>query len=62
MLNTATNPQTSTNERERRDATDDEIRDLTHVVDSLPSIVWIALVASGAERFAFYALTAPWRE
>lgn len=49
-------------EQERRDATEDEIRDLPHVVDTLPFIVWIALVASGAERFTFYAVTTPWRE
>lgn len=52
----------STNEQNRRDATEDEIRYLPQVVDSLPSIAWIALVASGAERFTFYAVTTPWRE
>lgn len=51
-----------TKERERRDATEDEIENLRHVVDSLPFIVWIALMASGAERFTFYAVTTPWRE
>lgn len=46
---------------ERRDATEDEINELPHVADSLSSIVWIALVVSGAERFLFYAVTTPWR-
>ncbi|KAF3407214.1 Peptide transporter PTR2 [Talaromyces pinophilus] len=50
-----------TKERERRDATEDEIENLRHVVDSLPFIVWIALMASGAERFTFYAVTTPWQ-
>lgn len=49
-------------EQEKRDATEDEIKNLPHVVDSLPFIVWIALVASGAERFTFYAVTTPWRQ
>lgn len=46
---------------ERRDATEDEINELPDVADSLSSIVWIALVVSGAERFLFYAVTTPWR-
>ena len=46
---------------ERHDATEDEINELPHVADSLSSIVWIALVVSGAERFLFYAVTTPWR-
>lgn len=46
---------------ERRDATEDKINELPHVADSISSIVWIALVVSGAERFLFYAATTPWR-
>lgn len=49
-------------EDEKRDATEDEVRNLRHVIGSLPFIVWIALVASGAERFTFYAVTTPWRK
>lgn len=44
---------------ERRDATEDEINELPDVADSISSIVWIALVVSGAERFLFYAATTP---
>ncbi len=47
---------------ERRDATDKEVAELRHVVDSVPFIVWVALVANGMERFTFYAVTTPWRE
>ncbi|KAJ5292132.1 hypothetical protein N7478_001383 [Penicillium angulare] len=45
----------------RRDATETEIKELPHVVDSIPFVVWIALVVSGAERFIFYAATTPWQ-
>ncbi|KAH8692743.1 oligopeptide transporter [Talaromyces proteolyticus] len=48
-------------EFEKRDATEDEVESLPHVVDSLPFVVWIALVAGGAERFTFYAVTTPWQ-
>lgn len=47
---------------ERRDATEDEINGLPHVADSISSIVWVALVVSGAERLVFYAATTPWRK
>lgn len=46
---------------ERQDATEDEINKLPHIADSTSSIVWIALVVSGAEWFLFYATTTPWR-
>lgn len=49
-------------EYERREATEDEIRNLRHVVDSVPFVVWIALIASAAERFTFYAVSTPWRK
>ncbi|KAK4866681.1 hypothetical protein LT330_008234 [Penicillium expansum] len=45
---------------ERRDATEEEIKTLPHVVDSIPLIIWIALVAGELERFKFYAVTDPW--
>lgn len=47
---------------ERREATETEIKELRHVVDSIPLVVWIALVASAAERFTFYAVSTPWRK
>ncbi|OQD63785.1 hypothetical protein PENPOL_c009G00790 [Penicillium polonicum] len=50
-----------TTERERRDATEDERKTLPHVVDSIPLVVWIALVAGALERFTYYAVTAPWQ-
>lgn len=46
---------------EKREASEDEIKNLRHVVDSVPFVVWVALVASAAERFTFYAVTTPWR-
>lgn len=56
------NMNNQTTERERRDATEDEIKTLPHVVDSIPLVVWIALVAGALERFTYYAVTAPWRK
>ncbi|CEJ92610.1 hypothetical protein VHEMI08249 [[Torrubiella] hemipterigena] len=46
---------------ERRDASDEEIKSLPHVADSIPFNVWVALLASGAERFSFYAVSTPWQ-
>lgn len=46
----------------RREATLVEIESLPHVVDSVPFIVWVALVAGAAERFTFYAVSTPWRK
>lgn len=48
--------------QERRNATPEEIKTLPKVVDSLSFNVWIALLASAAERFSFYAVTTPWRK
>lgn len=45
-----------------RDATDEEINGLRHVIDELPRKVWISLLVSGAERFTFYAASTPWRK
>lgn len=48
---------------ETRDATEEEIKNLQHVVDDkLPRTVWIALVISAVERFTFWAVTTPWRK
>ncbi|KMP09483.1 peptide transporter PTR2-A [Coccidioides immitis RMSCC 2394] len=46
---------------EKREATEDEVENLRHVVDTVPGVVWVALVAAAAERFTFYAVTAPWQ-
>lgn len=45
-----------------KDATDEEINGLRHVVDQLPRKVWISLLVSGAERFTFYVVSTPWRK
>jgi hypothetical protein len=47
---------------ELRDASDEEIRDLRHIIDKVPRKVWIVLLASGAERFTFYVVSTPWRK
>jgi POT family proton-dependent oligopeptide transporter len=49
-------------EFQRRDATEEEIRSLRHIVDDIPSTVWIVALAGAAERFTYYAVTAPWRK
>lgn len=49
-------------EQNRRNATAVEIETLLHVLDSVPFIVWVALVAGAAERFTFYAVASPWRK
>lgn len=51
-----------TDTEERRDATEDEIRTFPHVADTISFNVWVALLASAAERFSFYAVTTPWRK
>ncbi|KDB20058.1 hypothetical protein H109_07975 [Trichophyton interdigitale MR816] len=48
-------------QQERREATQDEVANLQHVADSVPAVVWVALVAGAAERFTFYAATTPWQ-
>ncbi|KAI7763817.1 hypothetical protein LZL87_012715 [Fusarium oxysporum] len=48
-------------DQERRDATEDEIKELRHVVDSVSVAVWVALIANATERFTFYAVTTPWQ-
>ncbi|KAE8340233.1 hypothetical protein BDV24DRAFT_134444 [Aspergillus arachidicola] len=46
---------------EPRDATEEEIESLRHVVDKLPRKVWVSLIVSGAERFTYYTITTPWQ-
>ncbi|PQE29717.1 oligopeptide transporter protein [Rutstroemia sp. NJR-2017a WRK4] len=48
-------------EQERRDATNEEIETLRHVVDTIPRNVWVALAIGACERFTFYAVSAPWQ-
>ncbi|KAJ5440549.1 Proton-dependent oligopeptide transporter family [Penicillium cf. griseofulvum] len=42
-----------------RVATEDEVRDLLHVVDKIPVRLWIACLAGILERFVWYGATAP---
>ncbi|KAF5981646.1 proton-dependent oligopeptide transporter POT family [Fusarium coicis] len=48
-------------EHERWDATEEEINELHHVVNSVSLAVRVALVANSTERFTFYAVTTPWQ-
>lgn len=49
---------TQATEYERRDATEDDVKTLPHIVDPIPLAVWIALVAGALEGFTYYAVTA----
>ncbi|KAK3385608.1 oligopeptide transporter [Podospora didyma] len=40
-------------------ATENEIRDLLHVVDHVPTEAWLAALIGAAERFAWYGCTGP---
>ncbi|PYH90550.1 hypothetical protein BO71DRAFT_412496 [Aspergillus ellipticus CBS 707.79] len=42
-----------------RIATEDEVRDLLHVVDQVPVRLWISCLAGILERFVWYGATAP---
>lgn len=44
-----------------RVATEDEVRDLLHVVDKIPVRLWVAYIAGILERFVWYGATAPLR-
>ena len=44
-----------------RVATEDEVRDLLHVVDKIPIRLWVACLAGILERFVWYGATAPLR-
>lgn len=45
-----------------RVATENEVRDLLHVVDRVPARLWIACIAGILERFVWYGATSPLRE
>lgn len=47
---------------ERRDATEAEIRDLPHIVDSVPFVAWAAALIGAAERFGYYSTVITWRK
>ncbi|KAH9906637.1 POT family-domain-containing protein [Xylariomycetidae sp. FL2044] len=42
-----------------RIATEDEVRNLVHVVDRVPVRLWVACIAGVLERFVWYGATAP---
>ncbi|KAJ5823701.1 Proton-dependent oligopeptide transporter family [Penicillium robsamsonii] len=42
-----------------RVATEEEVRDLLHVVDKIPVFLWVACLAGILERFVWYGATAP---
>ncbi|CAI7656749.1 unnamed protein product [Penicillium pancosmium] len=42
-----------------RVASEDEVRELLHVVDKIPVRLWIACIAGILERFVWYGATAP---
>ncbi|KAI9679130.1 MAG: hypothetical protein M1822_007340 [Bathelium mastoideum] len=46
---------------ERRDATEEDLTNLPHVVDAIPTAVWVAELIGAAERFTYYGITAPWQ-
>jgi POT family proton-dependent oligopeptide transporter len=51
-----------TQQESRRDATEEDIEQFRHVVDTIPRAVWVALAVGASERFTYYAVSAPWRK
>ncbi|KAI8157007.1 hypothetical protein K4K49_005986 [Colletotrichum sp. SAR 10_70] len=45
-----------------RDATNDEIEKLPHVVDRLPPEAWVAALIGASERFSYYCFVSIWRD
>lgn len=45
-----------------RDATNDEIENLPHVVDRLPPEAWVAALIGASERFSYYCFVSIWRK
>lgn len=45
-----------------RDATEEEIKILPHVVDRIPFAAWAVILAGAAERFTYFGVIAPWRK
>lgn len=52
---------TPSDDDDGRIATEDEVRDLLHVVDKIPTRLWVACVAGILERFVWYGATSPLR-
>ncbi|KAJ6189898.1 Proton-dependent oligopeptide transporter family [Penicillium mononematosum] len=50
---------TPSDDDDGRVATEDEVRDLLHVVDKIPVRLWVACLAGILERFVWYGATAP---
>ncbi|GJD01078.1 oligopeptide transporter [Colletotrichum higginsianum] len=44
-----------------RDATDDEVENLPHLVDKLPPAAWAAALIGASERFSYYCFVSIWR-
>ncbi|KAK1981817.1 oligopeptide transporter [Colletotrichum cereale] len=44
-----------------RDATDDEIDSLPHVIDKLSPAAWVAALIGASERFAYYCFVSVWQ-
>lgn len=45
-----------------RDATDEEVENLPHLVDKLPPAAWAAALIGASERFSYYCFVSIWRE
>jgi hypothetical protein len=52
----------STSTFEDRDATEEEINTLPHVVDKIPFSATLVIIAGAGERFTYFAIIAPWRK
>ncbi|OBR10853.1 Oligopeptide transporter [Colletotrichum higginsianum IMI 349063] len=44
-----------------RDATDDEVENLPHLVDKLPPAAWAAALIGASERFSYYCFVSIWQ-
>ena len=51
----------ATKTAEGEPATEEEIKNLFHVVDDIPVGVWLASFVASAERFAWFGATGPLR-
>jgi POT family proton-dependent oligopeptide transporter len=60
-LNVTRSVPTPSDDDDGRMATEDEVRDLLHVVDRIPVRLWVACLAGILERFVWYGATAPLR-
>ncbi|KAI9659785.1 MAG: peptide transporter ptr2 [Bathelium mastoideum] len=44
-----------------RDATEEEIHSLRHVIDKIPFTVWLVAFTGAASQFGYYGVTIPWQ-